>query len=224
MTTASKVISVAHEEVGYREKATNHTKYADQVSALHWAQNQPWCHTFITWVFQVAGARELAPVTASCATGAAWFKKLHHFYETPKVGDIVYYGPSGGTHVELVIEVTADRIKTIGGNTSGSLSGHYYNGDGVYEKWVDRDENRIYGYGRPQYTAEPKKAPAKPLLKLGSKGTAVKNWQKALNENGFKVAVDGEFGPLTEKATKGFQAKNKIEVDGVVGPVTYGKA
>lgn len=166
MSTAKEVIAVARKEVGYREKVTkagsNYTKYADEVSSLRWAQNMAWCSTFISWVFQKAGAREIAPVTASCATGAAWFKKQKRLFQTPKVGDIVYYGTGGGTHVELVIQVTDDKIKTVGGNTSGSLSGKYYNGDGVYEKVVDRDEDRIYGYGRPDYDPEPKVVPKAP--------------------------------------------------------------
>src|SRR5690606_7013126 len=44
--------------------------------------------------------------------------------------------------------------RTIGGNTSGSLSGRYFNGDGVYAKSVSRSSDRIYGYGRPNYASE----------------------------------------------------------------------
>ncbi|MBX0319735.1 N-acetylmuramoyl-L-alanine amidase [Shouchella clausii] len=60
-------------------------------------------------------------------------------------------------------------------------------------------------------------------LKRGSKGTAVRQLQTALNAANFKVGkVDGDFGKLTEDAVRRFQ---KVylprEVDGVAGPNTY---
>lgn len=220
MVYANQVVRIAEGEVGYRERKINNTKYADEVESLHWAQNQPWCHTFISWLFQKAEARDLGPVTASCAAGAAWFKKLRRFNQTPRVGSIVYYGPRGGTHVELVTEVTSTHIKTVGGNTSGSLDGRYFNGDGVYEKWVDRNSSRIYGYGHPDYDQE-KKGPR--LLRRGCKGADVRKWQETLNGLGYELEVDGVFGTETHTATRDFQRKNNIEDDGIVGPITRSK-
>lgn len=221
MVYAKDVIRIAEGEIGYRERGNNWTKYADEVKPLNWAQNQPWCSTFITWLFQKAEARDLAPVTASCAAGVQWFKKQRRFNDTPRVGSIVYYGPGGGTHVELVVDVTDTHIVTIGGNTSGNANdGRYFNGDGVYKKSVLRNSSRIYGYGHPDYDVE-KKSP--PLLMRGSKGSAVKTWQRTLNKLGYDLVVDGDFGPLTEKATKDFQRKQGIDVDGIVGPITRSK-
>lgn len=220
MVYARQVVKIAEGEVGYRESGVNHTKYADQVPQLNWAQNQPWCATFMSWLFRKAEAESIAPVTASCAAGVQWFKKLKRFDQTPRVGDWVFYGPGGGEHVELVVAVTSTQIQTIGGNTSGSLNGRYYNGDGVYKKWVNRKNPRIYGYGHPDYDPEPKSAP---LLRRGSTGSAVKEWQKTLNRLGYELEVDGIFGPLTEKATKDFQKMADIEDDGIVGPITRSK-
>lgn len=221
MPYAKDVTRIALGEVGYREKRVNHTKFADEVKTLNWAQNQPWCHTFISWTFQKADARDIAPCTASCAAGVQWFKKQSRFSQTPHVGDIVYYGRLGGTHVELVVAVTESSIKTVGGNTTGNdEDGNYFNGDGVYEKWVPRNSSRIYGYGHPDYEVE-RKSP--PVLKRGSKGAAVKVWQGVLIEQGFEVVADGVFGSSTEKATKEFQRLNEIKPDGVVGPITRSK-
>lgn len=63
-------------------------------------------------------------------------------------------------------------------------------------------------------------------LALRSKhGFAVKALQTALEMHGFPdVRVDGFFGALTHKAVIDFQknhAANLIEVDGVVGPLTW---
>lgn len=56
------------------------------------------------------------------------------------------------------------------------------------------------------------------ILKIGSRGEAVKELQRLL-----KVYPDGVFGILTEEAVKTFQRKNGITPDGKVGPVTMAK-
>jgi peptidoglycan hydrolase-like protein with peptidoglycan-binding domain len=58
---------------------------------------------------------------------------------------------------------------------------------------------------------------------VGDTGAGVKQIQNALVAHGFKVAVDGSFGPKTEQAVKDFQAKNGLKQDGIVGPATWGK-
>ena len=63
---------------------------------------------------------------------------------------------------------------------------------------------------------------AEPTLKKGSKGQAVKDLQEALNALGYEILdVDGEFGPQTEEMVKAFQAAVGIDVDGIVGPITW---
>jgi hypothetical protein len=59
------------------------------------------------------------------------------------------------------------------------------------------------------------------ILKKGSFGDEVKQWQLFLQSAGYKVPyVDGAFGPTTERETLKFQAKNGLKPDGVVGPKT----
>lgn len=57
-------------------------------------------------------------------------------------------------------------------------------------------------------------------LRLGSTGDTVKDLQEKLNQLGYGLVVDGEFGENTQSAVLDFQIKNNIEVDGVVGPTT----
>lgn len=59
------------------------------------------------------------------------------------------------------------------------------------------------------------------ILKRGSEGQAVANWQRFLIARGYDVEADGDFGPLTEKATRSFQASQDLRADGIVGDMTY---
>ena len=58
------------------------------------------------------------------------------------------------------------------------------------------------------------------LLRIGSKGNDVKEIQELLNKHGYDLLSDGIFGQLTEQAVRDFQYKNKLTVDGIVGPKT----
>jgi peptidoglycan hydrolase-like protein with peptidoglycan-binding domain len=63
---------------------------------------------------------------------------------------------------------------------------------------------------------------AEPTLKKGAKGQAVKDLQEALKALGLSPgAVDGTFGAKTEDAVKAFQKLYGLEVDGIVGPITW---
>ncbi|MFD7812850.1 peptidoglycan-binding protein [Streptomyces sp. NPDC059785] len=62
-----------------------------------------------------------------------------------------------------------------------------------------------------------------PQIKLGSKGAAVREAQCYLNGTltNTHLAVDGDFGPLTDAATRRFQACEGLAVDGIIGPKTW---
>jgi len=54
------------------------------------------------------------------------------------------------------------------------------------------------------------------LLKKGSKGAELKEWQKVIG-----TAADGIFGANTEKLTIEWQKANGLAADGIVGPATW---
>lgn len=58
-------------------------------------------------------------------------------------------------------------------------------------------------------------------LRRGSKGNDVSELQKLLNQNGYNLAVDGSYGPLTEESVMDYQKKNGLTVDGIVGTNTW---
>jgi GH24 family phage-related lysozyme (muramidase) len=70
------------------------------------------------------------------------------------------------------------------------------------------------------------------ILKIGSNGSAVAQLQLTLNFlaharkfdlPGEKLKGTGTFGVNTEAVVKAFQKQHKLEVDGVVGPITFEK-
>ena len=61
---------------------------------------------------------------------------------------------------------------------------------------------------------------AAPDLAHGAKGALVTATQEQLAKAGEKVKVDGDFGDETTIAVRSFQAKNGLQVDGIVGEKT----
>jgi len=62
---------------------------------------------------------------------------------------------------------------------------------------------------------------AAPNLQIGSRGEAVVELQRTLNNNGYWCgSVDGIFGTKTYNAVIKFQKSVGIKIDGIVGPVT----
>lgn len=63
------------------------------------------------------------------------------------------------------------------------------------------------------------------VLREGSRGNDVQDWQEFLAGEGFGVgSLDGIFGQKTTGATKRFQKENGLVVDGVVGAQTLRRA
>ena len=59
------------------------------------------------------------------------------------------------------------------------------------------------------------------VIKQGNTGSTVRTIQRKLKNWGYYTGtVDGIFGSKTKQAVKYFQSKNKLVVDGIVGPKT----
>jgi CHAP domain-containing protein/putative peptidoglycan binding protein len=227
--SAQSMIAEAKKHIGYHESGDNDATFNHWLGTIGGTFRYPWCHCFVSYCLWHSDNAGAGPKTAGCAAGVAWFKAEGRFGSTPHVGDLVYYGPGGGTHVELVTGVSGDSIQTIGGNTSGygATGSAFFNGDGVYQKTVKRT-SRIYGYGSPKYAA----GAADPGQGGGGTGSSVEPWtkvrsirkqQEAVNSLGRTppLDVDGEWGPLTEKGVKWLQKRvGCSEVDGQWGDET----
>lgn len=65
---------------------------------------------------------------------------------------------------------------------------------------------------------------SRPVLRRGSRGTAVEELQNRLTALGFNSRpADGIFGSQTEEAVKSFQRSRGIAADGIVGTLTWGQ-
>ena len=60
-----------------------------------------------------------------------------------------------------------------------------------------------------------------PVVAEGSKFHPIETLQHLLRSHQQIVAVDGIFGPQTERAVRAFQQSGHLTVDGVVGPKTW---
>lgn len=61
------------------------------------------------------------------------------------------------------------------------------------------------------------------MLSQGSKGPEVVDLQDRLKSAGFDCGPsDGDFGPMTDSAVRAYQTSRALEVDGIVGPQTWG--
>jgi Putative peptidoglycan binding domain/CHAP domain len=199
-----------------------------------------WCNIFVSRVgFEVAGDYDVLGRFAGTVSCAEWWHKQGRFGTEPRPGAAVFFDWKGGRsigaidHIGLVIQPLANgRVRTIEGNAA--ITGR---SDGV---WVhDRSTAFIVGYGYPSYAgkaAKASKASAKPaalaatggavpafpgLMARTRTGPGVRALQQRLQARGWKITVDGEFGPQTDRVVRAFQKDKGLTVDGEVGPRTW---
>ena len=178
LKTPDIVLAVAAAEIGYLEKKSNANLDSKQGNAgynnytKYWRdlfpkfQGQPWCNTFVNWIFIQAFGKAAAdkmlcgaitcsapyytPTTANC------FKKAGRWYTSnPHKGDVIYFKNSAGIcHVGIVLKVDSLYIYTIEGNTSSANDVVVANGGAVATKFYTKTNSRIAGFGRPKYDNE----------------------------------------------------------------------
>lgn len=158
MSTADKIVKLAHAEVKYREGFKdghwdNREKYAADVPGMAWVstEGQPWCAVFNCWLDVQAGLKPAIdfPLTASCDTAAAWFKARGRLSQYPAIGAWVFFGSSSDyTHTGRVVGWDADWVYTVEGNTNTSGARE---GNGVYAKKHLRRDAHVAAYGYPMF-------------------------------------------------------------------------
>lgn len=144
------------------------------------------------------------------------------------VGEVVWMQGHIGVYVGngLAVECTPiwkDGVQITAVHNIGTKSG--YNG----RVWTKHGKLPYVTY-EAEKPEEPKKPAGDsvvlPMLQNGSKGESVKALQILLIGYGFscgRYGADGDFGSGTEAAVRAYQKANGLEVDGIVGPMTWSK-
>lgn len=171
MKSVDKLIAIAKAEDGYLEKksnsqldsktgnagSNNYTKYArDLYPDL---QGQAWCDMYVDWcfvqAFGKADAKRLlgGEFSAYTPTSAQYYKDKGQYHKSgPQPGDQIFFRNSQRiNHTGIVTGVASGKVRTIEGNTS-SGSEVIPNGGAVCQKEYSLNNNRIDGYGRPDWS------------------------------------------------------------------------
>lgn len=120
-----------------------------------------------------------------------------------------------------------------GNGKSGTIGDSNWNGNGFF--WTTWEGVLKYdaviavwplpeAEPKPEPQPDPVHAPLRlkdPFMTDADTNGDVSWVQQRLVVHGYKVTVDGKYGPLTEKAVKAFQLAKGLTVDGVVGPKTW---
>ena len=98
---------------------------------------------------------------------------------------------------------------------------------GTGHKWTKHGKLPYVTYETAPATPAPvSNVSGLPVLQKGSKGDSVKALQLLLIGYGYSLGdygADSSFGSVTENAVEAFQEDCDLEVDGVVGPMTWAK-
>ncbi|WP_107417916.1 CHAP domain-containing protein [Streptomyces sp. CB03238] len=246
-STAAAMLAEARKWKGYKEGASNHTRFGEWYATLVKDKSfayAAWCDEYVSYCGYASGNADVVGQFAYCPSHVNWFKKRgqwHKATETIEPGDILFFDWNDdgiADHVEIATAASAPgaTIATIGGNTSAGTAGSQSNGDGVYERTRYRSD--ILGFGRPAYkasstggskptTPETYKPPTFPKGLAPNKSTpSAKTLQKALKATGWMgkdVELSDNYGPRTQKGVAGFNAKHGLNdkgktYDPAIGP------
>jgi len=150
----------------------NFTKYARDLDAIDFyngdKNGHAWCDVFVDWCFVKAFGEEKAlDMTfqpgwnvlnrgAGCRHSRRYYRLRGRLFDEPRPGDqVFFYAKDGETvcHTGLVYAVDDTYIYTVEGNTHPGDTVEA-NGGSVCKKKYLRTDERLAGYGRPDYGTE----------------------------------------------------------------------
>ncbi len=160
------------------------------------------------------------PGTSNHQTGLAidiedpigWEPYLMRYGWNPLAGDPPHFDYTGGNTVDIRSKSILAFQQLWNKNNPNDKIGE----DGAFGPQTEGALNQspAHGFAKAPWDDKPR------VLKLSQprmEGSDVEQLQNALKKAGITVAVDGEFGPGTDKAVKEFQQKKSLTADGVVG-------
>jgi hypothetical protein len=200
----------------------------------------PWCDMYQTYVGRHAPAPAIIPKGDRAYTpwhaadfddlGRAYAGSAENIRRFAKPGSEIFFDWNGSNsapavdHVGMVIHNLGDgRLITVEGNTSDMCALRTRGPDViavigvpafVTETATPKPVGNAWPYGAGVY-----------MRKGWIKSAGVKKVQAEINREGYRplLIADGDFGTKTENGVRWYQKKSKLTVDGVVGPVTWGR-
>lgn len=132
---AQRVVQVAEQEVGTKEKSPNYVKYND----WYWGDgvggdSYPWCAAFVSWVMNQAGVpqeifKKDAYTVTSYQDTVSKGQKVDNASAVP--GDVAYFTKTGDSsgiyHIGIVKSNNGGTIHTIEGNSSDMVKENEWN-------------------------------------------------------------------------------------------------
>lgn len=239
-----KVVAQARAWLGEKESDGSHKEILDVYNRLtplprgyRMKDTDPWCAAFVSAVGAAADMSDVIMPECSCDYMAAAYRAKGAYKDRGyrgQPGDLIFYNWDGDAsldHVGIIEELLQGGYLIIEGNKS----------DAVGRRSIPGDWTLIAGIAVPDYAAKAgEAAPADeqppdvdgkplttnsfPILKRGNRGETVRAAQFLLNGRGFSCGIwgaDADFGNMTEAAVLAFQRRNGLEVDGVIGRVTW---
>jgi hypothetical protein len=241
--TRSSLLRYARSQIGYVERPVNRTKYGRQFGQ----DGIFWCMAFVWCCFENSDNKGLVIKTASTRelyhAARRGDRRLQWLPPNAKAegGYLAEFRfgnqPRPVNHIGIVERQLPDgRLVCIEGNTGGRGPGGERNGGMVARKI--RDRRHLVNFVRPNFTGtDAVRTPGPPgfpgaIIRLGATSRAVRQIQARLNTwakgkhavlGGQPLAVDGEFGPKTNRVVKAFHQRHQLTVDGEDGPKTWDK-
>src|SRR6266550_1679688 len=197
-------LTKARSFIGFQEQAGNRG-IQEFIDLAHTGEEgQPWCAIFANGMIESVGIRGTRSPAAASFTESPLFIRQ----KTPQLGTICTFTRPGGNHVAFYTGIDKQgRLLVLGGNQGDKVDIEPHGTD------------TLTGYWWPVQTATTT-LPATiehPLIAIGSTGPAVLELQRLL-----KVPATGQFDAATDAAVRQFQASRGLDIDGEVGPLTWG--
>lgn len=227
MGRVTGMLAEARRHIGYHEGGTTpFGEWYERETGSPGFASAPWCDMFLSYCADRSGNLAAVGLFAYTPAHVNWFKqqgRWHSGIEGIRAGDIIFFDWDGGVvdHVGVVEKVLGGgRVQTIEGNTADACLRRIRSG------------STIAGYGRPAYTGSgggpaPSggKAPPFPGRDITQPpimtGDDVRTWQAQMRRRGWRITVDGAYGPASESICRAFQGEKGLTVDGIVGPATW---
>lgn len=217
--------------------------------AVKMTYTMPWCAATVSAISQKLNLTDTILPECSCSKMIDTYQKIGRWEERdnyiPQIGDLVMYDWQDGSnyasvdntgapdHVGMVVDVnkTSKMMRIIEGNKgtpsicgyrSLQINGRFIRGFCLpdYSKaaktYRATGENAIKSTPKIEYCSV-----NLPILVQGATGQTVETLQVMLHALGYKIDLDGSFGPATENALGQFQKGSGLTVDKSCGPLTW---